>query len=73
MALTQALSRLSPREAEVFALRFFENQSNKDIAAALGLSQVHVAVILHRARTAIRAELEQVQAGRTATGRRQVK
>ncbi len=73
MALTQALSRLSPREAEVFALRLFENQSNKDIAAGLGLSQVHVAVILHRARTAIRAELEQVQAGRTATGRRQVK
>jgi RNA polymerase sigma-70 factor (ECF subfamily) len=74
MALTRAIALLSTREAEVFALRFFEDRSNKDIAAALGISQVHVAVILHRARTAIRGELQQAQAGRRAsTTRRQAK
>ena len=61
-ALARAMGRLGRREAEVFALRFLEDQSNKQIAATLGVSQVHVAVILHRARTAIRAELQQVQA-----------
>lgn len=73
-ALARAMSRLGRREAEVFALRFLEDQSNKEIAATLGISQVHVAVILHRARTAIRAELEQVQANwGQAGGRRQAK
>jgi RNA polymerase sigma-70 factor (ECF subfamily) len=74
MALARAMTRLGRREAEVFALRFLEDQSNKEIAAALGISQVHVAVILHRARTAIRAELEQVQANWGAAAvRRQAK
>jgi RNA polymerase sigma-70 factor, ECF subfamily len=74
LALWRAMTRLSRREAEVFALRFLEDQSNKEIAATLGISQVHVAVILHRARTAIRAELEQVQTTWGATaGRRQAR
>jgi RNA polymerase sigma-70 factor, ECF subfamily len=60
-SLIRALARLSPREAEVFALRFFDDQSNKEIAQALGISQIHVAVILHRARTQIRSELEIVR------------
>ena len=55
--LMRALARLNPRDAEVFALRFFENQSNKEIAQALGISQIHVAVILHRVRTQLRSEL----------------
>jgi len=38
MALIRAVAALSPREAEVFALRFFEDLSNKDIAQALGIS-----------------------------------
>lgn len=65
MALIRALAALSPREAEVFALRFFEDLSNKDIAHALGISQVHVAVVLHRARTQIRGEMERAPLGRT--------
>lgn len=60
-SLILALARLSPREAEVFALRCFEDLSNKEIALTLGISQVHVAVILHRARTQIRAEFEGAQ------------
>jgi len=63
MALIRAVAALSPREAEVFALRFFEDLSNKEIARALGISQVHVAVVLHRARTQIRGELERAPLG----------
>jgi DNA-directed RNA polymerase specialized sigma24 family protein len=61
---------LSPREAEVFALRFFDNQSNKEIAQALGISQIHVAVILHRARRQIRSELEMVRSAEQQRGKR---
>ena len=60
-ALIRAVARLSPREAEIFALRFFEDMGNKEIAEALGISQAHVAVLLHRARAQIRAELEQAR------------
>jgi len=69
-ALIRALALLSPREAEVFALRFFEDLSNKEIARALGISQVHVAVVLHRARTGIRAELDRVHTMQAGAGRR---
>jgi len=55
--LRRALARLNPREAEIFALRFFEDQSNQEIAAALGMSQVHVAVIVHRTRGRLQKEL----------------
>ena len=56
-SLRRALAHLNPREAEIFALRFFEDQSNQEIAAALGMSQVHVAVILHRTRGRLQKEL----------------
>jgi RNA polymerase sigma-70 factor (ECF subfamily) len=68
-ALIRALARLSSREAEIFALRFFEDQPNKQIASLLGISQVHVAVILHRARTQIRAELDEASSARRDTKR----
>jgi RNA polymerase sigma-70 factor (ECF subfamily) len=55
--LRRALASLNSREAEIFALRFFEDQSNPEIARALGISQVHVAVILHRARTRMQKEI----------------
>jgi len=56
-ALRRALARLSPRSAEVFALRFFEDLSNQQIARMLGISRVLVAVIVHRARQQLRREL----------------
>jgi len=49
-ALRQALAKLSPRAAEIFALRFFEGFTNRQIAHTLGISQVLTAVTLHRAR-----------------------
>jgi len=55
--LRRALARLNSREAEIFALRFFEEVSNQDIAKMLGISQVHVAVILHRCRTRLQKEV----------------
>ncbi len=55
--LRQALSRLPAREAEVFALRFLEDRGNQEIARMLGISQVHVAVILHRTRRQMQKEL----------------
>jgi RNA polymerase sigma-70 factor (ECF subfamily) len=55
--LRDALARLSPRAAEIFALRYLEGVSNRDIARLLGLSQVAVAVTLHRTRGRLRRQL----------------
>ncbi len=55
--LRRALASLNRREAEIFALRFFEDVSNQDIAKLLGMSQIHVAVILHRTRARLQKEI----------------
>jgi RNA polymerase sigma-70 factor (ECF subfamily) len=49
--LRQALVQLPPREAEVFALRYFGHLSNPEIAEALQIKVGAVAVALHKART----------------------
>ena len=56
-ALSRAMSQLKPRPAEIFALRFLEGLSNPEIAQMLGISQVLVAVIVHRTRQQLRKEL----------------
>ncbi|MFZ0419020.1 MAG: sigma-70 family RNA polymerase sigma factor [Candidatus Sulfotelmatobacter sp.] len=56
-ALGRALAQLQSRAAEVFALRFLEGLSNRQIAQTLGISQVLVAVIVHRARQQLQKEL----------------
>jgi len=58
--LRLAVSRLSPRAAEIFALRYFEEVPNQDIAGLLGISQTLVAVMLHRTRARLRKELAQL-------------
>jgi RNA polymerase sigma-70 factor (ECF subfamily) len=55
--LRRALACLNRREAEIFSLRFFEDVSNQEIARMLGMSQIHVAVILHRTRARLQKEL----------------
>lgn len=55
--LGRALAQLKPRAAEIFALRFLEGFSNPQIARMLGISQVLVAVIVHRTRQQLRREL----------------
>lgn len=56
-ALGQALGKLESRSAEVFTLRFLEGFTNPQIARMLGISQVLVAVIVHRTRRQLRKEL----------------
>jgi len=56
-ALTRAMGQLKPRPAEIFALRFLEGLSNRQIAQMLGISQVLVAVTVHRTRLQLRKEL----------------
>ena len=56
-ALREALAPLNPRSAKVFALRFFEDMSNRQIAGLLGMSQVLVAVTIFRARQQLQKEL----------------
>jgi RNA polymerase sigma factor (sigma-70 family) len=56
-SLRRALAALPPRSAEIFALRFLEGYSNPEIARMLSMSQVHVAVLLHRTRKQLQKEL----------------
>jgi RNA polymerase sigma factor (sigma-70 family) len=56
-ALAWAMAQLKPRSAEIFALRFLEGLSNRQIAQTLGISQVLVAVIVHRVRQQLQSEL----------------
>ena len=52
--MRKALTGLSPRSAEIFALRYLEGYDNQEIARMLGSSKSTVAVILHRARRHVR-------------------
>ncbi|HXU44508.1 MAG TPA: sigma-70 family RNA polymerase sigma factor [Thermoanaerobaculia bacterium] len=62
-ALRSAVSQLSPRQAEIFSLRYFEGLSNLDISRMLDCSQTAVAVILHRARHRLQKELAAHEGG----------
>ena len=59
--LHAAMSRLSPRQAEIFALRYLEGLGNLEISHLLGSSQTAIAVILHRARHRLQRELQSLQ------------
>ena len=55
--LRAGLAKLSPRAAEVFALRYFEGYGNTEIAEILGTSRETIAVTLHRSRARLKEEL----------------
>jgi RNA polymerase sigma-70 factor, ECF subfamily len=63
--LRRAVSQLPHRDAEVFTLRFIEGFGNPEIAKLLGISVVHVAVILHRARKQLQKEVRSYMGGRS--------
>lgn len=63
--IRRALAQLNHRDAEVFTMRFFEGHENPEIARLLGISQVHVAVILHRARRQLQKEVRSYMGGRS--------
>jgi RNA polymerase sigma-70 factor, ECF subfamily len=64
-ALGHALSKLQPRSAEIFILRFIEGMSNPEIAHLLGISQVSVAVTVFRTRQQLRKELAEYSGDRS--------
>jgi RNA polymerase sigma-70 factor (ECF subfamily) len=57
--LRLALAELNPRAAEVFALRYFEEITNEQIAELLDTSASVVAVTLHRARSRLQELLSE--------------
>ena len=61
--LRQALLEVSEKHAEIFALRFFEDLTNKEIATLLGVSQTSVGVSLFRTRRRLRTELREFVGG----------
>ena len=61
--LRHALAKLDARQAEMIALRFFEGYTNKEISQMLGISQILVAVTLHRAKGKLQKELSAFDAG----------
>ncbi len=63
--LRRAFARLSPRSAEIFALRYLEEFSNGEIAKMLGISQVLVAVTVHRTRRQLQKDIKGYFGGRS--------
>ncbi|WP_462100499.1 SigE family RNA polymerase sigma factor [Streptacidiphilus sp. PAMC 29251] len=56
-ALAEEMRRLSPRQREVVALRYFEDLSVEETAEALGWKKGTVKSQAHRARNSLRAQL----------------
>jgi RNA polymerase sigma-70 factor (ECF subfamily) len=63
-ALRRAMAQLPQRAAEIFALRYLEGYDNHEIARMLGMPRMTVGVVLHRARTRLRRELDAFVGGR---------
>lgn len=55
--LRAALDAISPRYQRALGLRFLADLSNEEAAAAMGVSRTTMAVIVHRARAALRNQL----------------
>ena len=57
------LDALDERERRIVQLRFFEEMTQSQIAAELGISQMHVSRLLRRALTTMRGRIEEVSVG----------
>ncbi len=57
------LERLPPREKQILLLRFFRGMTQSQIAAEVGISQMHVSRLLSRTLERLRAEMEAPVAG----------
>ena len=55
--LRPLLARLPEREQKIIAMRFFGNMTQSQIAAEIGISQMHVSRLLTHALTALRAAM----------------
>ena len=61
--LRRELATLSPRAAEMFALRYLEGLDNPEIARTMNTSQAVVAVTLHRSRARVKKGLRAFMKG----------
>jgi RNA polymerase sigma-70 factor (ECF subfamily) len=61
--LRRQLATLSPRAAEMFALRYLEGLDNPEIALTMNTSQAVVAVTLHRTRARLKKGLRAFRKG----------
>jgi RNA polymerase sigma factor (sigma-70 family) len=61
--LRQAISELTQRSAEMFALRYLEDMDNRQIAELMDTSQAVVAVTLYQARAKLRKKLARLKRG----------
>lgn len=57
-ALRAALGRLSARERELIALRFYAGLSNAELAAVVGVSATNAGTLVHRALTKLREAVD---------------
>jgi RNA polymerase sigma-70 factor, ECF subfamily len=57
-AMQTCLDRLPPRVAQVFMMREMDNVRSKDVCEILNISEANLWVMLHRARMALRQDLE---------------
>ncbi|HEV2887573.1 MAG TPA: SigB/SigF/SigG family RNA polymerase sigma factor [Jatrophihabitans sp.] len=62
-ALRPVLAGLNERERQALLLRFVENKTQSEIAAVLGVSQVHVSRLLAKTLAELREQLPDVQHG----------
>lgn len=67
--LRGALGELPSRAAEIFALRYVEGLTNRQIADLFGTSDASIGVTLHRARQRVRAALAPLAGGDDAEAR----
>ncbi len=52
--LRRGFDELAPREREIVLLRFFEGLTQREIADAVGISQMHVSRLIRRSVDALR-------------------
>lgn len=63
--LARAIATLSTREREVIYLRFFDDTSHKEVAGILGVPEIAIRVLLHRALRKLRRILHDDEALRS--------
>jgi RNA polymerase sigma-B factor len=63
--VTAGLDALDERERRIVELRFFEEMTQSQIAAELGISQMHVSRLLRRALGSMRGKIEELMEERS--------
>ena len=56
--LRRGFDELAPREREILRLRFYEGLTQREIADAVGVSQMHVSRLIRRSIDALRDTID---------------